>query len=136
MLREQECQHIRRPSAHAAVQGVVPQLYTLEHPWGDGESNGPKIGSISDDERALALQQYNGWNRLMDASFQNSEGSQDHDNGFAGMFGWSYVNDESGNYHNEWTELLSPAIDLSGVDNPALSFYTYNWHQYGNPRSQ
>ena len=107
--------------------------YTLEHPWGDGESNGPKIGSISDDERALALQQYNGWNRLMDASFQNSEGSQDHDNGFAGMFGWSYVNDESGNYHNEWTELLSPAIDLSGVDNPALSFYTYNWHQYGNP---
>lgn len=92
-----------------------------------------QIGSISDDERALALQQYNGWNRLMDASFQSAEGSQDHDNGFAGMFGWSYVNDEFGNYHNEWTELISPAIDLSGTENPMLSFYTYNWREHGNP---
>lgn len=106
--------------------------YTLEHPWGDGESNGPQIASITDDERSMALQQYNGWNRLMDASFQTAEGSQDHDNGFAGMFGWSYVNDEQGNYHNEWTELLSPAIDLSGTENPMLTFYTYNWLQYGN----
>lgn len=107
--------------------------YTLEHPWGDGESNGPQIGSISDDERALALQQYNGWNRLMDASFQSAEGSQDHDNGFAGMFGWSYAIDAQGNYHNEWTELISPVIDLSGEEKPMLSFYTYNWLQDGNP---
>lgn len=103
--------------------------YSLEHPWGDGESNGPQIASITDDERSLALQQYNGWNRLMDSS--SAAGSQDGDNGFAGMFGWSYVNDDQGNYHNEYTELLSPAIDLSGVDRPMLSFYTYNWLQNG-----
>ncbi len=104
--------------------------YTLEHPWGDGESNGPQIASITDDERALSYQQYNGWNRLMDASFQSADGSQDGDNGFAGMFGWSYITDTAGTYHNEWTELLSPAIDLSGVDKPMLTFYTYNWLQY------
>ncbi len=107
--------------------------YSLEHPWGDGASNGPQIASITDDERALQFQQYNGWNRMMDSSFQSAEGSQDHDNGFAGMFGWSYVNDEAGNYHNEWTELLSPAIDLSGMEEPTLTFYTYNWLQQGNP---
>ncbi len=107
--------------------------YSLEHPWGDGASNGPQIASITDDERAIQFQQYNGWNRMMDASFQSSEGSQDNDNGFAGMFGWSYVDDEFGNYHDEWTELLSPAIDLSGVEDPMLTFYTYNWLQNGNP---
>lgn len=101
--------------------------YTLEHPWGDGKSNGPQIASITDDERSMSYQQFNGWNRMMDASFPNSEGSQDGDNGFAGMFGWSYVEDELGNYHNEWTELLSPAIDLSGTEKPILTFYTYNW---------
>ncbi len=101
--------------------------YTLEHPWGDGESNGPQVGSISDDERSMSWSQYNGWNRLMDRSFNSAEGSQDGDNGFAGMFGWSYVEDTEGNYHNEWTELLSPYIDLSGADCPMLSFYTYNW---------
>lgn len=101
--------------------------YTLENPWGDGKSNGPQIASITDDERAVAMRQYNGWNRMMDASFQNSEGAQDHDNGFAGMFGWSYVNDSEGNYFNEWTELISPAIDLSGANRPTLTFYTYNW---------
>lgn len=103
--------------------------YSLEHPWGDGNSNGPQIASITDDERALQFRQYNGWNRLMDASFQSAEGSQDNDNGFAGMFGWSYVNDDQGNYHNEWTELLSPAIDLGDVEKPMLTFYTYNWLQ-------
>lgn len=102
--------------------------YSLEHPWGDGPSNGPQIGSITDDERALALQQYNGWNRLMDASFTDGKGSsQDHDNGLAGMFGWSYATDAEGNFHNEWTELFSPVINLSGVDTPMLTFYTYNW---------
>lgn len=101
--------------------------YTLDNPWGDGKSNGPQIASITDDERAVAMRQYNGWNRMMDASFQNSEGSQDGDNGFAGMFGWSYVNDSEGNYFNEWTELISPAIDLSGAKRPTLTFYTYNW---------
>lgn len=108
--------------------------YTLEHPWGDGLSNGPQIASITDDERSLALQQYNGWNRLMDASFTDGNGaSQDHDNGLAGMFGWSYVADEAGNYHNEWTELFSPVIDLTGIDSPMLTFYTYNWLTNGRP---
>lgn len=101
--------------------------YTLEHPWGDGESNGPHIGSITDDERAIALQQFNGWNRMMDRSFNSSEGSQDGDNGFAGMFGWSFVEDEEGNMHNEWNELLSPKISLEGSTHPVLTFYTYNW---------
>ena len=101
--------------------------YTLEHPWGDGKSNGPQIASISDDERAMSFQQFNGWNRLMDRSFNSADGAQDGDNGFAGMFGWSYVNDEFGNYHNEWTELLSPRIDLGGDADPMLTFYTYNW---------
>lgn len=105
--------------------------YTLEHPWGDGESNGPQIASISDDERAMSWSQYNGWNRLMDASFQSASGSQDGDNGFAGMFGWSYVNDEFGNMHNEYTELLSPYIDLSTIEKPTLTFYTYNWFKNG-----
>lgn len=105
--------------------------YTLTHPWGDGNSNGPKIASITDDERALSFNQYNGWNRLMDASFQNSEGSQDNDNGFAGMFGWSFVADEPGGYHDEWTELLAPTVNLTGVQNPVLSFYTYNWTANG-----
>ena len=108
--------------------------YTLEHPWGDGESNGPQIASITDDEQAISFNQYNGWNRMMDASFNNLEGangSQDGDNGFAGMFGWSYVEDEQGNRHNEYTDLLSPCIDLSGEENPYLTFYTYNWLQYG-----
>lgn len=91
--------------------------YSLEHPWGDGESNGPQIASISDDERAISWQQFNGWNRLMDASFDSSDGAQDGDNGFAGMFGWP----------DEYTELLSPVINLSGVENPVLTFYTYNW---------
>lgn len=109
--------------------------YTLQNSWGDGLSNGPQIASITDDERAIQFQQFNGWNRMMDASFQSAEGSQDNDNGFAGMFGWSYVNDEQGNYHNEWTELLSPAIDLSGVEKPILTFYTYNWlkNNFSNP---
>jgi len=105
--------------------------YSLEHPWGDGDSNGPQIASISDDERAIQYNQFNGWNRMADASFQSADGAQDGDNGFAGMFGWSYVEDEQGNYHNEWTELISPAIDLSGVDNPMLTFYLYNWYSPG-----
>lgn len=95
--------------------------YSLEHPWGDGDSNGPRIASISDDERAISWQQFNGWNRLMDASFDSSDGSQDGDNGFAGMFGWP----------DEYTELLSPVINLTGIDKPVLTFYTYNWyHNY------
>lgn len=108
--------------------------YTLEHPWGDGASNGPQIASISDDERALQFQQFNGWNRLMDASFPDGKGSsQDHDNGLAGMFGWSYASDDQGGFHNEWTELLSPIISLQGVENPMLTFYTYNWLNNGRP---
>lgn len=103
--------------------------YTLEHPWGDGPGNGPQIASITDDERALSLQQYNGWNRLMDASFKSADGSQDNDNGFAGMFGWSYL-DDNGQYKNEWNELLSPVINLSGLEKPILSFYTFNFLQY------
>lgn len=101
--------------------------YTLEHPWGDGESNGPQVGSISDDERSLSWSQYNGWNRMMDRSFPNSDGAQDGDNGFAGMFGWSYAADAQGGRHNEYTELLSPKIDLTGLSSPMLTFYTFNW---------
>ena len=105
--------------------------YTLENPWGDGESNGPRIASISDDTLANQYNQYNGWNRMMDESFQSSAGAQDGDNGFAGMFGWSYSIDAEGTMHNEYTELLSPFIDLSTVTDPKLTFYTYNWHQNG-----
>lgn len=107
--------------------------YTLEHPWGDGQSNGPQIGSISDDERSLSLSQYNGWNRMMDRSFNSADGAQDGDNGFAGMFGWSYVEDAEGNYHDEWTELLSPKISLAGAVRPILTFYTFNWLNSNGP---
>lgn len=101
--------------------------YTLEHPWGDGVSNGPQIASISDDERSMMYNQFNGWNRLMDRSFNAEYGSQDGDNGFAGMFGWSYAIDDAGNYHNEYTELISPKISLEGNACPVLTFYTFNW---------
>ena len=101
--------------------------YSLEHPWGDGASNGPQIASITDDERALSFQQFNGWNRMMDRSFNADYGAQDGDNGFAGMFGWSYVEDEAGNYHNEWNELISPKLSLAGDAKPVLTFYTFNW---------
>lgn len=104
--------------------------YTLEHPWGDGASNGPQIASISDDERSINFQQFNGWNRLMDRSFNSADGAQDGDNGFAGMFGWSYVCDSEGNYYDEWTELISPRIDLGDEAHPMLSFYTFNWLNY------
>lgn len=104
--------------------------YTLMHPWGDGESNGPQIASITDDERSMSYNQFNGWNRLMDRSFNSSEGSQDNDNGFAGMFGWSYATDAFGNYHNEYTDLLSPKIIIPSGGTPVLSFYTYNWLNY------
>lgn len=106
--------------------------YTLQNQWGDGLSNGPQIGSITDDILSTAIGQYNGWNRMTDASFDSTEGSQDHDNGFAGMFGWSYTDEnEEGGYHNEYTDLVSPVINLSGVDNPVLTFYTYNWTNRG-----
>ena len=105
--------------------------YTLENPWGDGLSNGPQIGSISDDILSTAIGQYNGWNRMTDASFDTTEGSQDHDNGFAGMFGWSYVEEkEEGGYHNEYTDLVSPVIKISG-SKPMLTFYTFNWTNRG-----
>lgn len=106
--------------------------YTLEHPWGDGRSNGPQIASISDDERSMSFTQYNGWNRMMDRSFPNSEGAQDGDNGFAGMFGWSYADDSEEGRHNEFTELLSPKIDLAGLESPMLTLYTYNWLSAAN----
>ncbi len=105
--------------------------YTLEHPWGDGESNGPQVGSISDDERSLSWNQFNGWNRMMDRSFQSADGAQDGDNGFAGMFGWSYA-DSMTTYHDEYTELLSPKISLAGAESPILSFYLFNWLNQSN----
>lgn len=101
--------------------------YTLQHPWGDGQTNGPQIASISDDERAMSFNQFNGWNRLMDQSFQSKYKSQDGDNGFAGMMGWSYASDNQGNYHDEWTELISPKVTLEGESSPMLTFYTFNW---------
>lgn len=101
--------------------------YTLEHPWGDGASNGPQIASISDDERAMSYNQFNGWNRLMDQSFQSRYTAQDGDNGFAGMMGWSYYDGEDVGYHDEWTELISPKISLEGEDSPMMTFYTFNW---------
>lgn len=98
----------------------------LEHLWGDGATNFMVLSSITDDR--TNMHDYNGWNRVTDASFTSADGSQDGDNGFAAMFGYAYDDDRyPGGRLEEYHELLSKKINLATVANPALSFWLWNW---------
>jgi hypothetical protein len=98
---------------------------TLSHYWGDGETNFYTLVSISE---TGSYSDYNGWNRLTDESFSTNDGAQDGDNGFLGMFGYAYDDDAyEGGRLEEYHELISTKIDLSGLSNPTLSLYAFNW---------
>lgn len=98
----------------------------LEHLWGDGATNFMVLSSITDDR--TNMHDYNGWNRVTDASFTSADGAQDGDNGFAAMFGYAYDDDRyPGGRLEEYHELLSKKINLATVANPVLSFWLWNW---------